>query len=109
MKDNHQFSGKRCSWWNWFKSRFLPATKHDLEKHTEIILMKAAEVVSLVTNLTDQVNKIKVEVEKLQDAIDNSADEVPQAVVDAMGGLQAAIQGVDDLNPDAAPPPPPEA
>lgn len=88
------------SWWDWPKPRFLPATKHDLEKTTRNIMAKINELAPVVTNLAAQVEKIKTEVEAIKAALEG-ADNIPPEVEAAVARLTTAVQQVDDLAPDA--------
>lgn len=64
--------------------------------------MKQEEFIAKINTVTEQVGKVRTEVQALKDAIENS-DDVPQAVIDAFSGLESAITAVDDINPDAVP------
>ena len=70
----------------------------------EEIMLKEAELVVLLKNLTAQVVKIKQEfadkIDALNEAIDNS-DVVSADIVDAANELQLVLQNLDDANPDA--------
>lgn len=63
-----------------------------------------AEVAQQLTDLTNQVNKAKTEItEKIADletAITNAGNTTPE-VDAALASLKAAVQGVDDIVPDA--------
>lgn len=66
----------------------MEAVKQQVEK-------SRAEIVSAVGVLTDRVAE-------LEDIINNlPSGDVPQAVVDKFEEVKAAVQAVDDLNPDA--------
>jgi len=71
-----------------------------------------AEIAEQLVALKAQVEKIKTEVtEKLQalaDAIANQGNASPE-VESALADLKTAVQGVDDLNPDAHVEPPVES
>ena len=86
------------SWLN----RVVPATKADIER----IIMKEQELAQQLTNLTAQLQKANTEIQAkitaLTDAVNNA--DVPQAVTDALSGLTASAQVLDDIVPDAAPP-----
>lgn len=66
------------------------------------ILMTQQELAQQLDALTTQTTKIKAEVQALLDAIANAGNVSPE-VQTAVDNLKAAIQGVDDLNPDAQP------
>jgi len=82
----------------------MPATKADIER----ILMNQAELAQTLKDLTAQLQKANTElqakIKALTDAINNNTGDVPQEVVDAANALKVAVQGVDDIVPDAAPP-----
>src|SRR5678809_5185 len=88
---------------SWLK-HVLPATRHDIER----ILMNQAELAQALKELTAQLQKANAElqakIKALTDAIGNNTGDVPQEVVDAANALKVAVQGVDDIVPDAAPP-----
>lgn len=71
------------------------------------LIMKNAELKEALTALKAQVQKAKEEINTkiaaMQQAIDN-ADSVPAEVEAAFGELKTAVQGVDDIVPDAVPP-----
>lgn len=60
-----------------------------------------AQTVDTLKALTTQVGKVSDEVKKLIDAIGNSGNTDP-TVLEAIDALRVALQGLDDLNPDAA-------
>jgi hypothetical protein len=89
------------SWWK----HVLPASRHDIER----ILMNQAELAQALKELTAQLQKANTElqakIKALTDAINNNTGDVPQEVVDAANALKVAVQGVDDIVPDAPPVP----
>lgn len=62
--------------------------------------MTNQEAIDKLNGIATQVAKVKEEVQKLVDAAANAGDVSPelQAAIDS---VSAAVQGVDDLNPDA--------
>lgn len=69
--------------------------------------MNQKEEADAIVKLTGQVNKAKAEIldklKKLQDIID-AGDAVSPEVTAALAELTTAVQGVDDVVPDAEPP-----
>jgi len=61
--------------------------------------------IDMIKSLTAQVNKAKAEItgkiQTLEDTINNGGDDA--AVQAALADLKSAVQGVDDIVPDAAP------
>lgn len=72
--------------------------------------MNQQELTQALSDLKTQADKAKAEivaeVANLEDAI-NNAKNVDPAVVDAFNSLKDSVQGLDDLNADAAPAPAP--
>jgi len=77
-------------------SRFVPATKKDIQK----ILMKVSELAGVLTILDTEVQKIGTEVQALKDALANV--DLPADAQTALNNLTTHLKAVDDLNPDAA-------
>lgn len=71
------------------------------------IVMKNEELAQGLTDLKTQLGKVNTEITgkiaALQAAIDG-ADNVPDAVVAAFNDLKPAVQQLDDIVPDPAPP-----
>lgn len=60
--------------------------------------MKVSELAAALTALNTQVEKVRVEVQKLKDSL---ADvDLPVEAQQALDSLIASIKGVDDINPD---------
>lgn len=85
------------------KSRWLPATRHDLRLLEELIMAKLSTLADTLNKLSDQVDKIKVEVQALKDSLVDV--DLPVGAVTALERLTTALQGVDDINPDVPPAP----
>ncbi len=66
------------------------------------IVMTQKELADKLDTLTAQAVKVGDEIKALQVLVANT-DNVPQAIVDKVGALGAAIQADDDLAPDAPP------
>lgn len=64
------------------------------------IIMTQAELTAALDAATAQIGKISTEVQNLITAVQNTGNTTPE-VDAAIANLQAAIQGVDDLNVDA--------
>ncbi len=69
----------------------------------EWIIMTQKELGDKLDALTAQSIKVGDEIKALQILVANT-ENVPQAIVDKVNALGAAIQSNDDLNPDAPPP-----
>lgn len=67
--------------------------------------MKVSELEARLDAETARVTKIAAEVQVLKDSL--SDVELPQAAVDSLDRLSAALKSVDDLNPDSTPTEPP--
>lgn len=67
------------------------------------IIMTQAEATQKIDELTTQAQKIKAEVLKLIDAVNNSGNVTPELET-AINNAKAAIGEVDDLNEDETPP-----
>ena len=84
--------------------REIKSELKSINRKLEEIMLKEAELVVLLKNLTAQVVKIKQEfadkIDALNEAIDNS-DVVSADIVDAANELQLVLQNLDDANPDA--------
>lgn len=65
------------------------------------IMATQAETAARIDALTAKVGKIAAEVQTLKDALANSAAATDPAVTAALDRLDAALTGVDDMNPDA--------
>lgn len=93
------------NWIRWIKSHCLPATKHDLNKLKELIIMNNAELVEKLNALEARANKIIGEVQKLLEALANAGNVSPE-VESAVARVETVIGTLDDLNPDAPVEPP---
>ncbi len=98
------------SGWKWFTSRFLPATKADVEKLEKLIVMKEEELEALLDKQTTQIGKIAKEqsdrfdvltakIQELTDAI--NAGEVKPSLVEKATAVQTALDSLDAAIPDA--------
>lgn len=69
-------------------------------KQNQTIIMTTQEAVDKLNGVATQLAKVRTEVQTLVDAAANSGNVSPelQAAIDS---VSAAVQGVDDLNPDA--------
>lgn len=85
---------------NWLE-KLLPATKSDIRN----LRMKVSELEARLDDETARVTKIAAEVQVLKDSL--SDVDLPQAAVDSLDRLSAALKSVDDLNPDSTPTEPP--
>lgn len=65
------------------------------------VVMKITELEARLDAETERANKIAAEVKTLKDSLSNT--DLPQAAVDSLDRLSAALKGVDDLNEDAPP------
>lgn len=78
-------------------------------KKLDKIMSDQTQLAADLQALTAQTEKAKAEiiakVAELEAAITNAGNTTPE-VDAALAGLKAAVQGVDDLNADAPPPPP---
>ena len=92
------------NWKKWFKSHCLPATKHDLDKLKELIVMNQAELAAELRAAKAQTEKIIIEVTKLKDAVLNAGNVTPE-VMEAINGVKAVLGVLDELNPDEVTPP----
>jgi hypothetical protein len=91
-------------WWR-SKPRSPLATQADLEKTTQTIMSKISELSAIVAGLTAQVNKAKDEVVAKIAALEAALKDVdlPADAETALADLKAAVQAVDDINPDTTP------
>lgn len=104
-------------WINWterFRSRPAPVTKEDLMSLLKVIIMKQNELAAQLNATAENVRKIETEtrtlltkVADLQAALENQ-DNVSPDLEAAAAALQAQVQVVDDLVPDAPAEPPVE-
>lgn len=69
------------------------------------LIMTQQEAIQKLDTLATQVEKVKTEVQALVDAA-GQEDEVSPELQAAIDRVSAAVQGVDDLNPDATEEPP---
>ena len=69
----------------------------------EAIMATQAETVVQINALTTQVAKVRAEVQNLIDVIATGGNTTPELDA-AVASLQSAMQGLDDLNPDAPTP-----
>lgn len=115
----HELVVQKQHEFDWFKSHFQFATKHDLEQfehrvtqQLKTIMANQVELTKQVTDLTAKVGKISAEsrglltkIEELLAVIAAGGNVSPelQAAVDA---LQAQVDVLDALVPDAPTPPP---
>ncbi len=99
-----------------FASRFLPATKHDVEKILEKLNMNQQEALAALTAIKAQIAKVAKEQSDRFDALTKTiADlnaviagggDVKPEVVQALADVQTALQALDDTIPDAPVPSP---
>ncbi len=75
-----------------------PATKQDLEKVKEIILMKLSELGPKITAVTTQLEKAKTEIIAAFQDVELTPEQTA-----ALDGLTTVTQSLDDLNPDKTP------
>lgn len=61
--------------------------------------MTQQEAIAKINSQTEQLSKVRTEVQKLVDAAQNQGNISPE-LEEAINNLSTAIQGVDDLNPD---------
>jgi uncharacterized protein YoxC len=82
-----------------------------LKERLDLIMTTQAELQSQIEILTAQAEKAKAEIvakiAALQEAIENGLP-VSDSVLWAFAALKAAVQGVDDIVPEAQPEPEPE-
>lgn len=95
--------GKR-TWWDRFTSRFLPATKFDVTRATKEIMSKLSELNTTLTGIADTLTKVQAEVQTLKDSLSNV--DIPADAQASLDKLVALSKAIDDINPDAPPPPP---
>jgi len=84
-------------------ARFIDGLFRDEE-----ILVKLEELAASMLTISNQLNKAKDEIlSKIADLNDAvaAAQDVPAEVVNAVSGVIAAAQALDDIVPDAPPPP----
>jgi hypothetical protein len=83
-----------------------PATKEDVWKATNTIMAKLSTLAASVAALTAQVQKSKDEIVAKIAALENALADVdlPADAETALEELKGAVQAVDDINPDPAPP-----
>lgn len=72
-------------------------------KQTKTTMLSQKDAAVKIDGLTTQLGKISTEVQALKDALANQENVSPE-VEAALGRLEAAVTGVDDLNPDAPTP-----
>ncbi len=63
--------------------------------------MTEQEAIQKINALTDQMAKVRTEVQALIDAANNQGNVSPELEA-AITNAQNALQGIDDLNPDQA-------
>lgn len=88
------------SGWRRFTSRLRPATKLDVILLEQKLMAKVSELGGILNAVSDNVDKIRTEVQALKDSIGNSDVELPPEAQSALDRLTAAVQAIDDINPD---------
>lgn len=74
-------------------------TIQNIFNNTKTLIMTNQEAIDKLNAQATQLSKVRTEVQKLVDAAQNQGNVSPELEA-AINGVQAAIQGVDDLNPD---------
>lgn len=89
-----------------FSLRRRPENKslHLILNKLNQIIMTQAEATQQINDLTTQVGKIRGEIQKLIDAAGNQPNITPELEA-AIVSAKAAIQGIDEMNPDEETPP----
>lgn len=92
-----------------FMSGLRPATKADIEKATDKIIMKLSDLQAKLDALKVQLDKTKAEIlAEVENLKKQLADvELPEGATASLEALTGKVQELDDLNPDAAPTPEP--
>lgn len=84
--------------WCWV-SRFLPSTKHDIQKNRKIIIMKLNELANAIATVNTTLEKVATEIQALKDSLTNV--DLPADAQAALDKLVATASALDALNDDA--------
>lgn len=63
-------------------------------------MAKLSELAGLLSDLNTKVEKVRIEVQALKDALEADDVDLPPEAQAALDNLTAALQAVDDINPD---------
>jgi hypothetical protein len=86
---------------------WLPASKSDIEKLEHSMATKLTDLAERLNAISSQLDKAKIEIVNaiaaLTEALANQ--EIPAAAQAALDNLASVARDLDELNPDAPPPP----
>ena len=92
------------SWW----SRLKPATKSDLDKAVQIILMKVSQEAASLDALTAQLKTAQTNITNrlavLKSAVDNLDEDLPDAAAAALDELTTEVESFGGIAPPTVPP-----
>lgn len=73
---------------------------NQIVNNTNAIIMTNAEAKAALDAQAEQITKIKTEIQKLIDMV-NDQEEVSPEIAAGITNVQSALQGLDDMNADA--------